>query len=84
MNDKENNFIIENEIIPYQELKLDVFFELASNIVDECKQYSPWILFNNNSITDITDILSCYLDFKNPFIMIEDNLESDSDEDFSS
>ena len=84
MSDKENNFIIENEIIPYQELKIDIFFELAANIVDECKQYSPWILINNNSITDITDILSCYLDFKNPFIMIEDNLESDSDEDFSS
>jgi hypothetical protein len=87
MTEKENKKIkdmIENEIVPYQEYKSIEFFDLACNIVDDCQLYSPWLLFTRESVNDIVEVLSDNIDFKNPFTLQDDDLETDSEEEFSS
>lgn len=84
MNEKDIREKIEKEIIPYQELKTDEFIDLSIDIIEDCRKYSPWLLFTKNSVTDLVDIFSYYLDFENPFILKDDDIESESEEEFSS
>ena len=79
-----NNNDIYDELTPYEEHKENVFFDLSYNIIDECRNHSPWLLNTTVSNIELTDIFCNYIDFKNPFILTEDNLSSDSDDELSS
>lgn len=87
MTEKENKQlkdIVEKVIIPYHEYKSIEFFDLAYDIVEDCSNYSPWLLFTRESVNDIIEVLSDNIDFKNPFTIYDDDLGTDSEEEFSS
>ena len=68
----------ENELESYILLKDTKLLDLSLQIIEYCRKYNP-ILLEYAYSNDLVDLLSDFIDFKNPFIAIEE--ESYSDEE---
>lgn len=71
--------LTEEEIIAYEELKKDNLLDVACDIIEYCDKNCPTLLKNGNT-TDIVDILCQFIDFKNPFILQDDDISSDEED----
>ena len=69
----------ENELESYTYLKEAKMLDLSIDIIEYCRKYNP-ILLEYVYSNDLVDLLSSFIDFKNPFIANEDKSESDDEE----
>ena len=63
----------------YEEYKKDIIFDLSYELHDYCRKYNPLLLEYSIS-SDLVDLLVDFVDIKNPFILEDDDIESDEDD----
>lgn len=76
-----NKILFKGEIIPYEEYKITEFSDIVYNIFAYCQDNSPCLL-KYGQTNELIEILCAAMDFQNPFILVEDNLASEDDDDY--